>query len=337
MMTSFRILTGALLVTTFGLALRAADKPAPASGKVLLLDNERTPALIGDVERHGDQYRVRRPVGETWVPADKVLTVCATREEAYAFLRKRANLVDADERLRLAQWCYLNGLREQALAEVTAAVEMRPNHAESRRLLRNLQRPAETVAAKPQAEKNAVDVAPSPPLELTQESLGRFVRQVQPVLMNACASCHASGKTTAFKLVKAFEGGTANRKTLQANLASVVAQINVDNPELSPLLLKAVGIHGDMAQPALKGRQTPAFKLIEDWVQLTLANNPQLRHRAAPPVALLVPESPAAEGTTPAPTSPVKPAANPEKPAGTGDAFDPAVFNRQMHPEKKDK
>ncbi len=57
------------------LAARAAD-PVPATGHVLLLDNEGT--LEGDVERVGEQYRVRRPHGETWVPAEKALGLCAS-------------------------------------------------------------------------------------------------------------------------------------------------------------------------------------------------------------------------------------------------------------------
>src|SRR5262245_55617209 len=105
------------LVLTAGRA--SADTPPPATGKVLLLDNERT--LEGDIGRIGTQYRVKPSVGVTWVPAEKVLHLCASQEEAHAFLARRANLDDPDERLRLARWCHLHGLRDQALAEVRAA------------------------------------------------------------------------------------------------------------------------------------------------------------------------------------------------------------------------
>src|SRR5436305_14780706 len=92
-------------------SLRAAE-PA-ATGTLLLLDNEHT--IEGDVERDGAYYRVRRASGETQVPAGKVLALCASREDGYRFLKARANLHDADERLRLARWCHLHQLREQAL------------------------------------------------------------------------------------------------------------------------------------------------------------------------------------------------------------------------------
>src|SRR5947208_2979320 len=83
-----------------------AGPPAGKKGKVLILENERV--LEGDVEKIGSQYLIRRSVGETWVPGERVLAMCQSREEAYKFLRGRANLDDADEHLKLAQWCHLN-------------------------------------------------------------------------------------------------------------------------------------------------------------------------------------------------------------------------------------
>src|SRR6516162_3115359 len=108
----------------------AADPPRSLQkGKVLLLRNEHT--MEGDIERVGDQYRVGRRVGETWIPADRVLCLAASMADAHAFLRSRANLSDADERLRLANWCRVNGLHEQELAELEAAAQQRPDHAET--------------------------------------------------------------------------------------------------------------------------------------------------------------------------------------------------------------
>src|SRR5205823_13784667 len=137
----FSLLWAGILLVPGVAPVGAADpvKP-PATGQVLVLENERT--LEGDIRRVGDQYRVRRTVGETWVPAERVQCLCATLEDAYAFLRGRANLQDPDEHLRLAGWCRQNGLRRQALAEVQAAVELRPGHEETRRLLAHLQQAA---------------------------------------------------------------------------------------------------------------------------------------------------------------------------------------------------
>src|SRR5207237_904145 len=122
-------------------ALRAAGpEPPRQTGRVLVLNSDRT--IEGDIDREGGQYRVRRSVGETLVPAESVACLCESLEEAYAFLRDRANLKDADERLRLARWCQLHGLREQAAAEAAAAVALRPRSAECQRLLQGMQRSA---------------------------------------------------------------------------------------------------------------------------------------------------------------------------------------------------
>src|SRR5262249_25122019 len=109
------------------------------------------------------------------------------------------------------------------------------------------------------------------------------------------------------------------------------------------------------------GRQTPAFRALHDWVQQALASNPHLREEAwAPPVRPLPGPAPAAPPEASAPrvpgplveantTPPVPPATTPAaadppapavtakapEPAGPADPFDPEVFNRQMHPERK--
>ena len=86
-----------------------------------MLDNERT--LTGDIEQVGDQYRIKRLVGETWVPVNKALRLCGSLEEAYGYLSSRANLRDPDERIRLAEWCRQHAMKDEALKEVEAAAE----------------------------------------------------------------------------------------------------------------------------------------------------------------------------------------------------------------------
>src|SRR5438105_14240595 len=117
MFTKMRMALCALAVLVPAwMVLRAADGHAPrTAGRVLVLENERV--LEGDILRDGDEYRVRRSIGETCVPAETVLCLCANMEEAYRYLHARANRLDPDERLRLARWCHLHGLRAQALAE----------------------------------------------------------------------------------------------------------------------------------------------------------------------------------------------------------------------------
>jgi hypothetical protein len=346
MKTRTLFLLGALVLAVSAWGLLRATEPPRTTGKVLVLDNERT--LEGDIERVGDQYRVRRSVGETWVPGDKVKRLCASLEEAYAYLRTRANLEDADEHLRLAHWCQLNGLRDQALAEVQEAVALRPNHVPSQRLLANLKHAA-SAAPVPAGSEACEPVPVAPPLDVDAESQALFVTKVQPILMNACANCHAGGRAGIFKLWRAPAAQTS-RRTTQQNLVAALAQVNAERPEMSPFLIKAVSVHGDMTQAPLRNRQMLAYRTLEDWVKTVTTNNPQLRERTkgaaavtaapdAPPVKLEAAPGAAARPLTvsqPAETAPSAPPAVPAQaqPPVPLDPFDPVIFNRQMHPQR---
>jgi hypothetical protein len=357
-----------ILARPGGGSLRAAEPAKPLEkGKVLILKNERT--MEGDIERVGDRYRVRRAAGETWVPADRTLRLAASLEDAYTYLRSRANLEDADERLRLAKWCRLSGLRSQALAEVRAAAELRPDHAETRRLLNHLQQAEQKkVEAKPAAPVVPPPVVEElPPIEVTTESLSLFVTRVQPILMNTCARCHATGRGGKFHLTQVFGDGIGNRRTLERNLAAVLAQVNLNQPEASVLLAKAVSDHAHAGQAPLRGRQAAPYRTLERWVKLTVENNPHLRDAlpsmASPPAPPVAPPAPmpdprpavgksgsewGAEARPPAsPAAPIPPPTVPEPvpvskpvaapppppPAAPEDPFDPEIFNRQAHPE----
>lgn len=313
---------GALAVWTLG-----ADE-RPTSGRVLVLENDRT--LEGDIERHGNQFCIKRTIGETWIPGTQVVGLFGSFEEAFSVLRKRANLIDPDERLRLARWCQKYQLRDQALEEAGHAVRLRPTHAESRRLLNYLQRPAEESAAL----KVESDIAPAAPVELVTESVSLFTTKVQPILMNACASCHATGHGGAFKLTRPLANATASQKTTQQNLAAVLAQINLEQPQASALLAKALTVHGEATQPPLKGRQVAAFHTLEQWVHLTIAKNPRLRDQTSRTVVTLPAAEPKPEASQPEPRSTSAWAAEPKVPPKLrpGDPYDPAIFNRQMHP-----
>ncbi len=322
------------------------------SGKVLVLDNERI--MQGDIEREGDRYRIRRATGETWVPVDKVKQVCDSLEEVYRGMRGRANLRDVDELLKLARWSHQHGLREQARTDVQAILALKPRHAEALRLAKLLQKPVpapspgpNAAVAIPTAAQDVESVLPTS-FGLTLEAQGVFGAKVQTILMNACASCHATGRGGAFKLVRAYNDGSTNRRATQQNIAASMGQINPDDWQASPFLVKAVSIHGEGAQPPLKNRQHAAYRLLEDWVQQVVADMPRkpAQIAAAPAPALLSERTIFA--ATPLPGSPVskdapkteaqppnaKPPEMPVKevtpqPVGPADPFDPAPFNQQ--------
>jgi hypothetical protein len=295
MTTPFRLSLSVLAVSVLLPAtLHAQDAPhSRTKGRVIILQNYR--ALEGDIERVGEQYRIRQSSGEITVPADTVLWLCVSWNDAFATLCKQANMRDPDERLRLARWCEQHGLHEQALAEVTAAIRMRPEHAETKRLLAVLRGAAaqRTAPGSPPPSREAA--APMPSVHLSAESLGMFTSRVQPILMNTCANCHATGRTGTFKLTRCSDP-TLNRRGLQQNLAAVLAQVNVEKPAVSPLLVWAVSAHGGSAQAPLQGRASPLFQSLQTWVEELAINDPHLLHKddGTAPVAVSRPAGPSA-------------------------------------------
>ncbi len=341
--TASIVWVGALLFAGAGWA--SATEPGgaspPGKARVLLLENDRV--LQGDVDKVGEEYRLRRLTGETWVPANTVARVCASLDEAYQYLRGRANLRDPDERLRLANWCRLNELTPQALVEAEAALALRPEHAATRRLAGHL-RDAVRKANGPERPASARANPPVPHVDLSTAALGQFSTRVQPILMNACACCHSPAHGGKFQLTRAKDVGLANKRTLNQNLTAVLAQVNAHEPSSSPLLTKAISIHaGGMSNAPLRNRQAVAFRALEEWVRLTIDHNPQLRER--PPVPLDAPtlgatrwgedaapapvQASVARPTPPRPAQPAParaPAEAPDDPVG------PSPFNHQFHP-----
>ncbi len=253
------------------------------------------------------------------------------------------NLGDPDERLRLARWCQTNNLRAQALEEAKAALDMRPAHAESRKMVGVLTR---TLASAPAARTAAVSstkmVPAAPAPDISADAFALFSTRVQPILMNTCVNCHSGGRGGDFQLLRT-EGG--QRGATQANLAAVLAQVRVDHALISPLLIKAVSPHGNAANAPLKDRQSIPFKTLEGWINYTLANNQHLKYEAdadrrgatvtterpVPPPLLDKVVSHSAPRLEASPATP--PPATPAVQAAL-DPFDPAIFNRQMHPPK---
>jgi hypothetical protein len=345
----------AIMVPVRGFSQTA--KAPPVKGRVLLLQNERI--FEGDIEKIGAQYRLRGPAGgETWVPAERVMRLCESREAAHQYLREQANLDDPDELVRLAKWCLMYELREQALAEVKAAAELRPDHAETRRLLNHLERAAQASAAPATPGSTPAPPVAKPParpvtsgLELNAECMGLFARRVQPILMNTCLKCHATSNASEFKLTQVFGDAPASGKSAQQNLTAVLSQIKPEQPLNSPLLRMAASAHGGSTQPPLRSRETPAYKALEQWVQLTAAHAPKNAAAVtdAPQLSLEPPAKnrfesvvtkPAKEDKISKPEAPAASkeefaASKPEQRDEPKDEFDPVIFNRQMHPDKK--
>lgn len=306
---------------------RAGPSPGQdsASGHVLLLQNERV--LEGNIERQGLQYRVRRVVGEMYVPAEQVLALCCDMADAYQALRQHASLGDADERLRLARWCHVHGLRTQALEEAKAALVIRPDLDEAARLVSALDKPIS--AAKPKsASARRAESADAPGPEVTAQSLTMFRNRVQPVLMNACASCHVGARGGSFRLERTFGDGLDDRTTGK-NLRASLAQLKATEPDQSPLLVRSVVMHGGSPRPPLKGRDAPAYRVLQDWVRLTCRDGV-----VGAPAMSAISASPAVKSdktVVPAKSSGFGEESAPGTKVPISDPFDPDIFNRAVH------
>ena len=253
-----------ILMSLFALPANEPNLPPPLKGQVLILDNDRT--LEGEIDKVGDRYRLRRGQAITWVPAQSSAVLCADLPEALATLRKRANMQDPDERLRLAHWCLARNLRDEGIHEAKAALQLRPDHGTTQRLVKHLETRDNTTPVAKTAPSG--DEPGASPVQLTTDTLSFYNHRIQPILMNACASCHAADRGGNFRLTRSYGAGMGNRKALQANIAAVVAYVSPTSPLSSPLLVKSVSIHGGQSQPALKGRQSEPYKQLEDWVRL---------------------------------------------------------------------
>ena len=343
MRTIFPLAVVLLLIA--GLAPFGTVQETPPTGRVLLLRTERT--LEGEITKVGTQYRIRSGRGESWIAGDQVARLFADWDEAHRYMQSRANLGDPDERLRLARWCMLNRLSKQALQEARVALEMRPTHGETTQLVALLERSL----AGPNDDKTTArtpNAAPAmPSVDVSPETMIAFTTRVQPILMNACVGCHSGGRGGAFQLTRVLDGG--QRAGTQRNLAVTLAHANLDQPALSPLLIKAVSAHGGTTRRPLENRQATPYRTLLTWLETTAAGNPHLvAQKPAPPklaptVAATATPLPMAPPPAPVePRSEVAPPANIIRAVATeapmaeppSDPFDPAEFNRQNGPKQ---
>ena len=129
----------------------------------------------------------------------------------------------------------------------------------------------------------------------------------------------------------------------------MLGQINYVQPALSPLLTKAVSIHGGSDAGAAQGTTDRSLSNARRMAALTLATNPQLQERAG---AAVVPPPAAASGDERSVFAETKTETPP--PPSRFDAesaaacrcdgreavgrrrryYDPSEFNRQAHPER---
>jgi hypothetical protein len=260
-----------LLVTP--LVVRAESK-----SQILILDNENL--LEGQVVRTAEGIQIALDQGgEMIVPSKRVLAVVPSRAKAFEVISGRANLRDADERLRLARWCHSNQLLQEALAQAETASRMRPGFVSAERMVQSLKTlvqatpatPAPTTVAsntgsivqakaemKTPVKETVTEVGA---IEYNTESFPLFSNKVNAILVNACANCHVRDD---IKLKLTRIGGRAGASK---NLLASLPFVTPADPLSSPLLVKSVTAHGGALEAPLKTRKHPAYQALETWVR----------------------------------------------------------------------
>jgi hypothetical protein len=351
----------ALACVAFARAGRAQDAAngaiQPPFDGVLLLKSGGV--LRGQISQSADRWIVSSEGRETNVPAPHVEMACRSLEEAYHVRRSRLGRVTAEAHLALADWCLRYELLPQAQIELRDARQLDARHPRLRLLEERL-----AIASRPQPAKvtPSVEVAakePPPvaaaastltPARLSDAALERFTRNVQPVLVNNCATagCHQLGGAQQFQLDRALIHGMANRRSTMNNLTATLALIDHERPQLSPLLTVPRTAHGGMKRPVFGPHQDALVVLLQEWVATVTAGADQ---QALPTMTKPSSSGPAAESSTtaakdagpldvveattaPASTPGPRMGANAE-PWRPKDPFDPEIFNRRYHGPNK--
>lgn len=330
--------------------LPAFDAGGPPAPGVLILRNGEV--LAGITTKAGDRYVVAlNQGGELRIPTRDVEMHCLDLDEAYR--RKRAGISarDASARLQLADWCLRYGLQSRAADELLAAQALAPNDPRIPGLERRLHsaiRLRERCSAEPRGAPPLArrpEAAP-PPRQLPSEAIGGFASRIQPLLLNRCgaSACHGLRSPSDFQLVGPGLGKTVTQKYTQRNLAAVLQQVDIAQPEASPLLTVPAKPHASLPTPVFAEHEQPQLELLKAWVRTAGQATPPAISVAASPGHLLqtslrqpVPLPAAGEasgGAGPSLQAAGSSAANNLGNASPSldfrDPFDPERFNRQF-------
>ena len=255
------------------------DEPAgetrPASQLLVLVDGQ---IISGHVTPRPDGYDIQLPAGRMFINSDRVRFAAASLPDAYVRMRDSIPEFTPANHLELARWCLGNKLYSQARREVLDALHLDPNRDDAKRMLRALEQvgeksktaingsglteyPSQTEIQRPAIETRSL-------AGLNRTVAHAFVRDIQPLLMNKCATsgCHGTGAKSQFQIVSTHRGSTP--ATAERNLAAVLKQIDFSNPPTSPLLKIGEQAHGNMASSAFPGRSgATQFRVLQNWVR----------------------------------------------------------------------
>lgn len=328
------------------LASAWADDSDARAGAVLLRNGH---VLSGAVHVEGEHTVVESAGGATVrLRAGDVAFVGASLGEVYEHQRGKRDLSRAADCLSLAQWCVRNELLDAAEAELSEARRIEPNHPLLRRLAGQIE------AARASLARNSRPPAAASGPRTSFDDMDRFARglrgdtieqfssQIQPLLLNHCATagCHAPRATQGFRLASGGSSRPSRRLTLR-NLQAVLEQVDRDRPADSPILKQSLAAHGQLHAPVFSDADSFAYQRLAHWIA-QLGRQPAVPERVPAPMTTrdqLLGQAiqPAHRDGHVVPASATAPIASPPASAPLtvfpeGDPFDPAEFNGQPTP-----
>lgn len=283
---SLSVLLSALIIWTGHLPLQADSEvdQDPTEPGMLVLTTGRV--VTGRILRNGQDYLVRTPSGEMFVPAGLVRLRSRNLADAYRQLRLAfPENHGAEAHMALARWCLTQKMYSEARTEIRDAIKMEPDRAEALDMLQRLdtmvdperveqrqEKPVIVEVGKPANRFNEVESVGG----LPQELASHYVNKVQHILTNNCSKsgCHGHNEEAReFRIQKFTTGNRSNRHLSERNLAAILKFIDFDNPLESPLLIKPRGNHGRRGTVIFVGsRGADQYSELRDWVLNVAAN-----------------------------------------------------------------
>lgn len=336
-----------------------ADTSLTPRSAVLVLNNGEV--LRGHVTREGDRYVMTLGSnGEIRIPKERVEMLCLSMDEAYQRKRAAQHGTGIDGHLKLAEWCLRQSLTSQAADELLSAMAIDPDDHRipllERRLRLAVNRPLPPVVAnhaKPATV--SLDTMEKAIRALPEGVVADFTAYVQPLLLNRCGAtaCHGASSESAYRLVRPAWGKTVPRRFTQRNLFATLCQINMADPDESPVVTKPNSAHGDMPIGIFDKREMHQYDLLVEWVRQAAKQRPAPQKIVTPTANLAQATfAPTAEDHTlvqsaafheavdtrpgqeaPSQRTSAVDKANvlPDSGYTPKDPFDPEIFNRRFH------
>lgn len=264
------------------------------------------------------------------VPKTDVEFIGEDLESVFQYKFQHMKNRDPESYIRLAQWCQLVNLNDRAIEQLERAVKLAPQSARARGLLESARRTSDSPV------RTAPPAPPPPPLasddqanissdpsprqlaafqqEVSTPLLSSFSVQIQPMLTRSCATagCHDATHKNGLALQRSPRPVA---HLTQQNLRAVLAEIDRDDPDNSPILAYAVRPHGGPnSRPFAKGAGDPAYATLSEWVRAVSGKTTPKSSNQGEQVASARQESPtgtggSAEASTNTPNTPTNSAA----------------------------